>query len=186
MPNYNGVWSLSTQYQYADQWNLDNLGPPRGLFAGGSTALNGSSVVNVITFITISTTGNSVDFGDLTAARKSLGGFSSSTRACFAGGFINDDGDPVNTVDFVTIANAGNATDFGDMSAAAFETKGLSNLTRGVISLGFTSGKTDTMEYFTIASVGNATDFGNLAAATVNAVGVSSSTRGVFAGGNEA
>ena len=46
----------------------------RGLFAGGY--LNAPSIVNNIDFITIATTGNSADFGDLLTARRTFDGCS--------------------------------------------------------------------------------------------------------------
>ena len=61
MPNYNGVWSLSTQYQYATTWQNDHLPPTRALFAGGPSS-------DVIEFVQVETTGNSTDFGNLLAA----------------------------------------------------------------------------------------------------------------------
>ena len=48
----------------------------RGLFAGGY--LNAPTIVNNIDFITISTTGNSSDFGDLLTARRTFDGCSDS------------------------------------------------------------------------------------------------------------
>ena len=48
----------------------------RGLFAGGY--LNAPSIVNNIDFITIATTGNSADFGDLLTARRTFDGCSDS------------------------------------------------------------------------------------------------------------
>ena len=48
----------------------------RGLFAGGY--LNAPTIVNNIDFITIATTGNSVDFGDLLTARRTFDGCSDS------------------------------------------------------------------------------------------------------------
>ena len=83
----------------------------RGIFAGGYTH---PSIVNIITFITISTFGNDTDFGDLTAVRRGLAGTSSSTRAIFAGGQTPT---IVNTIDFITIASTGNAQDFGDLNS---------------------------------------------------------------------
>ena len=44
------------------------------------------SFQNVINYITISTTGNAQDFGDLTSAKRTLVGASNSTRGLFAGG----------------------------------------------------------------------------------------------------
>ena len=74
MPNYNGVWSLSTQYQYAADWP-DPTDSNRGLYAGGYGAPN----YNNIEFFAIQTTGNSPDFGDLTVARRGHSDGSSST-----------------------------------------------------------------------------------------------------------
>ena len=45
-----------------------------GIFAGGATP----SDSNVIDFITIASTGNAVDFGDITSARRGLVGTSDS------------------------------------------------------------------------------------------------------------
>jgi hypothetical protein len=42
----------------------------RGVFAGGT------SPTNVIDYVTIETTGNAIDFGDLTVARSGLAGCS--------------------------------------------------------------------------------------------------------------
>ena len=41
----------------------------RGLFAGGASP----NKTNVISFVTIASTGNATDFGDLTVARDRLG-----------------------------------------------------------------------------------------------------------------
>ena len=43
----------------------------RATFSGGTTASSGSANnVNTIDFVTIATTGNAVDFGDLSAAKR--------------------------------------------------------------------------------------------------------------------
>ena len=83
----------------------------RGVFAGGQFA-SPYPVTNIIDYITIATTGNSADFGDLTSARTQASGMSSQTRACFAGGST---GSEINNIDYVTIASTGNASDFGDL-----------------------------------------------------------------------
>ena len=67
---------------------------------------------NTITFVTLASTGNTVDFGDRIVASNNVAATSNATRGVFIGG-----GDPsatINTIDFVTIASTGNATDFGD------------------------------------------------------------------------
>jgi hypothetical protein len=86
--------------------------PPRGLFGGGNT---GSST-NVIDYVTIASTGNATDFGDLTAARYGLAACSYSTRGLFGGGFTGSNNS--NFIDYVTIASTGNAIYFGDLTVA--------------------------------------------------------------------
>ena len=74
----------------------------RGVFGGGST--------NVIDYITIQTTGDATDFGDLTVDRYGLAACSDGTRGVFGGGVTT------NVIDYITIATTGNATDFGDLT----------------------------------------------------------------------
>lgn len=105
----------------------------RGLFAGGRTN-PGSGVTannNTIDYITIASTGNATDFGDLTVARAQLGGASSATIGVFAGG-QNTSGARVNTIDYVTIASTGNAVSFGSLSAAISQLAGCSNAHGGL------------------------------------------------------
>jgi hypothetical protein len=105
----------------------------RGLFAGGRTSAGSgyASNSNIIDYVTIATTGNATDFGDLTVARAQLAAASSSTTAIFGGG-QNTSGNRVDTIDYVTIASIGNATDFGDLSAAISESAGCSNVHGGL------------------------------------------------------
>ena len=84
----------------------------RGVFAGGYTS-SPAVYYNIIEYVTISTTGNTQDFGDLTQGRQSSGAMCSSTRGALAGGWASP-GVRVNTIDFITIATLGNAQDFGD------------------------------------------------------------------------
>ena len=131
--------------------------PTRGLFGGGVNS-------NLIEFVTISTLGDAVDFGNLTIQKwMGDGGFSSPTRALFAGGY----GTPAlrASIDFVTIATLGNAQDFGDLTDARQQVAATSSSTRGVVAGGETPSITNIIDFVTIASAGNATDFGDLTAA---------------------
>ena len=65
--------------------NLDGGG--RGVMGGG--AAPSPTARNAIHFITISTSGDPTDFGDLTQQRSQLGASASRTRAVFNGGFWN-------------------------------------------------------------------------------------------------
>ena len=69
----------------------------------------------VIDYITISTTGNATDFGDLfvglslnTYQTRYGGGVSNATRAVFSASADS------NVMQYVTMATTGNAADFGD------------------------------------------------------------------------
>ena len=136
----------------------------RGIIAGGASPnLSSPNNSNVIDFITIASTGNATDFGDLTQRRGSLDcGFGNSTRGIFAGGYAPGD---VNTIDFITIATTGNATDFGDTTFALSQAGGCASPTRGVIGGGIGGSPrahSDVIQFVTILSTGNAADFGDL------------------------
>ena len=91
---------------------LTRLFGSRGVFGGGyefPTPIH----KNTIDYITISTTGNATDFGDLTVARYGLAATSDGSRGVFGGGF----GPSVsNVIDYIPISIPGNATDFGDLT----------------------------------------------------------------------
>lgn len=111
-------------------------------------------------YVTIASTGNATDFGDLTDARSALSGCASSTRGLFMGG--NGAGGNKNIIDYITIASTGNATDFGDLTAVNQLAQGASSKLRGVYAGGLTSTSTNVIQYVTIASTGNTSDFGDL------------------------
>ena len=75
------------------------------------------SLYNVIDFVTIASTGNATDFGDLTDQKRGANGLSSPTRGVFCGAITPVSPGFSNSIDFVTIASTGNGTDFGDLTA---------------------------------------------------------------------
>ena len=102
----------------------------RLMIAGGRSG--SVSFTNIIDFFTIASTGDSTDFGDLSAARGGNGGVSSATRYCSLGGYESDE---VDTIEYVTMASAGNATDFGNLSSTRVTTQHtVSNKLRGVVA----------------------------------------------------
>ena len=153
----------------------------RGVFGGGLNT--SSSAEDTIDYITIATTGNATDFGNLSQARYGLGAMANKTRTLFAGGSTGGGGNQT-TIDFITPATLGNATDFGDISNDTTKTYGvmcLSSETRGIIG-GGESGYSNRIDYVTIASAGNSTTFGTLDDGKQGAT-TSDGTRGVFMGG---
>jgi len=170
-------------------WQIDSFTPDsatggaRGVFAGGQSPSSPGGSSNVIDYITISTTGNAIDFGDTTEARA-RSALSSSTRGIIAGG-VTTAPTRINVIDYITISSTGNSQDFGDLLGVNSVQGAASNSTRGVFSGGSTPTVTNVIQYVTIASTGNAVDFGDSTRAVAGqGGGINSSTRGVFAGGN--
>ena len=152
----------------------------RGLFGGGQ----GPS--NAIHYVTIATTGDASDFGDLRTGRSyALGGIGNGTRGIIGGG------SPLTVLtyglDYVNIQTRGNATHFGDMTAQRQAGTGMSNTTRGITGGGQNPSNLNTIDYFTIATLGDAVDFGDITYSAGNGVdylgSAASATRGLFAGG---
>ena len=154
----------------------------RGIFGAGSAG----SRVNTIDYVSIASTGNATDFGDLTVARQCSPSLMSSSTRCILGSGIEVSVTYATTLDYVTIASTGNATDFGDLTVGRYGQAGCSNSTRAVTFNGDQQSGTDnTIDYVTIASTGNATDFGDTQTTPRNHGGVASPTRGLRCGGNE-
>ena len=163
-------------------------GRGRGIIAGGSTPVN----QNVIELIEIATTGNSTDFGDISAQRASPSVCSSSTRAIVAGGFHST---YHNNIDYVTISSSGGASEFGELVSPTGYGGACASSTRGIIAGGWNARGTNggaspskpwnnnIIEFVTIASTGNASYFGDLVIYRQTDGGLSSPTRGIFAGG---
>ena len=131
----------------------------RGLFAGGVYSAHTAA----IDYITIQSTGNAADFGDLTVSRYESGHdcIANTTRGVVCGG-LNSSSVAQNVMDYVTIANAGNATDFGNLINAQNHVACAHSITRGIIFGGETN--IGVIDYITIDTTGNASDFGDMTA----------------------
>jgi len=152
----------------------------RGVFAGGFTSVGGFNTINVISFITFTSSGNATDFGDLLTNGWLLSGCGSSTRGLFGGG---DTGSITNVIQFITYTSAGNATDFGDLTLARDSAAAASSSTRSLFGSGYSAGEVNVIDYVTTASQGNAVDFGDLLTLARYTAALSNSTRAVFGGG---
>jgi len=140
--------------------------------------------VNVIEYVTIASTGDAQDFGDLTVARGELGSACSSTRGIWLAGRTNSPspGTVLNEIDYVTIASTGNATDFGDVTVArrgGGPISSGSNSIRGYAAGGLAPSVSNVIDYVTIATTGDAADFGDLATASNASMGFSDSHGGL-------
>ena len=126
------IQTLGNAQDFGDLITANNGGPQlacssstRGLFGGGRNAPSNNQT-NTIEFVTISSTGNATDFGDLITARRFGSTCSSLIRGIFAGGTTTPGGN-VNVVEYVNIASTGDAANFGDLPSAMFSMAGMSS-----------------------------------------------------------
>ena len=155
----------------------------RGVFAGGSSSGESPapplSRSNVIDYVTLASTGNAGDFGDLIDFQDMIHcGLSNSTRGIWAGGEAPSAPSGSNVIQYVTIATIGNTQEFGDLIRGTREGTGCASPTRGII---FGNGLGE-IQYITISTLGNAIDFGDHTFNSL-AASCSDSTRGLIGGG---
>ena len=102
----------------------------RGIACGGRISYPAGPFSDTIEYITMASTGNAIDFGNLTQARHSPAGAGTLVRGVFCGGYTFTTApstSSVNTMDYITIASTGNAQDFGDCSDADSFMSGISD-----------------------------------------------------------
>ena len=138
--------------------------PTRMLFSGGRKASGSgtSGYSNQIGYRTISSTGNTIDFGDLLETNGFGMATSNSTRSVHCGGYTGTAG--LNRMQYMTIASLSDSTDFGDLLSQWSQGGCFSNSTRGIVAQGYnwgTSANQNVIQYFTIASLGDSADFGD-------------------------
>ena len=144
----------------------------RGIISGGNTG----SVTNVIQYITISTLGNSQDFGDLIAAKAQVASCASRTRGLISGGTPS----AVDTIQHVTIASTGDAIDAANLTNGRRAHTSFSNQTRGIVAAGGNDPSAlATIDYVELMTLGKAVDFGDTIAATNEGGGMSNAHGGL-------
>lgn len=186
--------SQKLEFYAQDQWfemviDTPALGTSSDTGAGARGIFGGGFVPGVyrknIDYINISSTGNALNFGNLTANAFGASAVASPTRGVF-GMKETSSGVYSNIIDYVTISSTGDAIDFGDLSAGKRSGAACSNATRGVFAGGQPGGgNINVIEYITISATGNAVDFGDLTPTLPEGLGgnIASPVRGIFAGG---
>ena len=185
---FSGVTKIDTQgYFVPPSGTAENRFPnfgsvegARGVYGGGYNPGAPVSVANLLEYLTISTTGNTLDFGDLSIAPifGNSAACSSSSRGLFMAGEPN-----TTQISYVTISTTGNSSTFGQLTVARRALGGCSNATRGLAVNGWASGRSNIIDYVTIATEGNALDFGDTVEVSYGTHCCGSPTRGVFTGG---
>ena len=158
-------------------------GRGRGVFGTGYNNAPNSSL-NSLQYVTIATTGNTQDFGDLKDSSIAKGSFGSATRGFWAGGDSVPGQQDNKAIEFTIISSSGGGIDFGDMTSTKAYLSGMSNDVRGFFVGGFTTPeyvKQSRIEFITMASTGNGNTFGDLSMTSASNAPVANNTRGVIA-----
>jgi len=154
-------------------------GRGRGIIGSGQNIPSGG--VNTMNLITIATTGNATDFGDLSVGAAYRKGLASSTRGIFS----NSQGDL--TYDYVTISSQGGGVDFGEATTDHMGGATFNSSTRGFRAGGsdpsLSTPHTSNIMGLIIASTGSFFDAGDLTIVGTYQNGASSPTRGIIFGG---
>ena len=159
-------------------------GGTRGIFMGGYTS-GPATMYNQIDYVNVDSTGNALDFGDLTQQVTALMGTASSrTRGIRFGGYIAPNN--TNVIDYITISSTGDAIDFGDVVDGDRYANAGSDSTRAV-QFGEYGGNSheNTIQYVTIATTGDAVDFGDLYAGTSLSLNTCTSPTRIVLGGRQ-
>ena len=179
MSNSNKIWDLRQAYELQRN-NTWSRGAGRAFGIGGTTP----SATNIIDVVTLSTTGNATDYGDLQVNAVSTPGCASSTtRGVCMGG--ENGVTYTNKIQYFNFSSKGNAADFGDMTITGGLGASHSNNTRGLAGGFYTPAVSNPyvspkINVITIASLGNAEDFGNLGASVIGSAGYGNNTKAFF------
>ena len=171
--DYITIQSLGDAQDFGDLTDIRGYGAAlasttRGCFIGGldTTQPAPDLDIDVIDFVTIRSTGNATDFGNLTSGISNHGAASNAVRGIVCGGTPDNQTTRLNHIDFITIATKGNAIEFGDLLNVSIHGCTVANSTRFVHHRGRTDSghgsRVNILEFAEIASTGNTQDFGDL------------------------
>ena len=151
------------------------MSPTRGVF---NRSLDGSPLVGKkqISFVTIATLGDAIQFGDLQTARAAPGASSNPVRGIFFGGYSPD----TSSIEYINMASTGNGTEFGDLLRdTKYNVGNCATPTRGFCAGGTGSPVTTNIQYIDLISLGDATKFGDLSSSAQYKAGISNAHGGL-------
>ena len=153
----------------------------RAVVSGGRQTPSNASDIQ---YLTMSSTGNTIDWGvnPLNSLSYGSGAVSNQTRGITMGGY-NTSNSRLDDIQFLTIASLGTINDFGNISATRGYVSSVNSPTRGLCNGGTEPALVNTIEFVTIASTGNAQDFGDLTVHGYRTGSCMSTTRGLIAFG---
>ena len=135
-------------------------GRGRGILVGGRTEPS-STETNIMEYIEIATTGNSIDWGDYLHNIRSPGNCASTTRGVWAGGYHPA---PLAQMVYTIMSSQGGVSEFGNLTFSRYSLAGASDSTRGISFGGRSASITslNIIDFVTLTTLGNANDFGDL------------------------
>ena len=159
-----------------------------GIFGGGGGRTNGSAISGVkdIDYVTIGSTGNGTDFGDMHAYRNYGGkcGASNGTLLFSCGGW---DGitervlERLDTMEYLTIGTSGSGSNAGELDVEQSGVNATNGNNRYIVNGGYSeAGAIQMMTYNDFSTSANVSDFGNMSAAASGNASVCAASRVVF------
>jgi len=156
----------------------------RGVFAGGEDVASPSTEVSTIDYVTISSTGNAFDFGDLNEAkRRFVTGSSDNTRGLIPGGGGDAGRQTIPDIQYITIASLGNTSLFGNLTVKSDTACSVSSPTRGIFGALRQPSFTNVIEFVTIQTLGDSKSFGDLTETRREPMACTNAVRAICAGG---
>jgi len=149
------------------------MSPTRGVF---NRSLDGSPLAGrkEISFVTIATLGDAIQFGDLQTARAAPGASSNPVRGIFFGGYSPD----TSSMEHINMASMGNGVDFGDLLRdTKYNVGNCATPTRGFCAGG--SPYTADIQQIDLTTLGDAVKFGDLSSAARYKAGISNAHGGL-------
>ena len=138
--------------------------PTRAIFAGGTDGTSPSPAYSTrIDFVTINSTGNASDFGDLTGNSGYMATCQDKTRAFFIGGATGGNSSKNNeATDFITFATTGNAQEFGNLTQLTRNSASATDGRSGFTMAGANPSNNNVIQRFDMASLGNMVDYSDI------------------------
>ena len=135
--------------------------PTRGIIGTGD-ASPATAMLSNFDSITIASTGNGTDFGDICYGARAVSACSNTTRGVWMGGYRNSPqgGMVITEIDNTTIASGGQAIQFGTLPTARSHSRSASTNTRAVNGGG--NGAIKNVDSIEFASGGAAVAFSEL------------------------
>jgi len=147
-----------------------------------------SAMVNIMEYVTATTTGNSTDFGNLLSTIQNMTstGSGTSDRGFFNGGY-NGSAD-IDVMNYITVSTAANSQDFGNLSSndtwdGGCATSQGGSGDRAVVMGGGRGGARATIQYWAMSTLGNTIGFGDLTTTRYATSACSNESRAICSGG---